>query len=107
LDLNVSQAEALKLYESVRELRPAASAEVGFAQGISALAILQALIDNGDGLHHVMDPFQAGYQDAGLAMVARACLESRFRFYRQFPEEVIPGLPGCSSPLSMLPTSSI
>lgn len=93
LHSNVALPEAERLYDTVRALRPSNSAEVGFAQGISAMAILQAILDNGAGEHHVMDPFQARFEDAGLAMVERAGLGARLRFYRKFSEEVIPGLP--------------
>jgi len=39
-----------------------------------------------------MDPFQADYGNTGIAMVKAAKLDDRFRFYRQFAEEVLPGL---------------
>jgi predicted O-methyltransferase YrrM len=93
LHSNISIEEAQVLYRAVRALKPAVSAEIGFAQGISALAILKALEDNGQGTHHIMDPFQERYQDLGLAHVERAGLSHRLRFYRQFAEEVAPSLP--------------
>lgn len=93
LHSNVSEAEATELYEAVRELKPAFSLEVGFAQGTSAQAILQALQDNGAGHHHVMDPFQAQFGECGLEMVRRAGLNHRMTFHRRFAEEVVPSLP--------------
>ncbi len=93
LESNVSPDEAVILYSVVRALRPQSSAEIGLAQGASTVAILQAIRDNGGGLLHVMDPFQASYSNAGVAMVGAAGLESAWRFYRQFPEEVVPALP--------------
>lgn len=93
LGSNVALDEAALLYHTVRELRPTRSAEVGLAQGISTLAILQALHDVQSGEHHVMDPFQANYGNAGITMVNAAILGDRFRFYRQYAEEVLPGLP--------------
>src|SRR5436190_15568372 len=57
LHSNVSESEAVELYTAVRELAPEVSLEVGFAQGVSAQAILKALEENGAGHHHVMDPF--------------------------------------------------
>ncbi|RFC48144.1 MAG: putative O-methyltransferase YrrM [Verrucomicrobia bacterium] len=93
LDSNVSEAEAMLLFEAVRQLRPERSVEVGLANGISTLAILGALEANGFGLHTVIDPFQSNYGDTGIAMVARAGLETRWEFHRKFAEEVIPGLP--------------
>jgi predicted O-methyltransferase YrrM len=93
LHSNIAVSEALDLYRAVRRLKPSVSAEVGFAQGISTLAILQALEDCDAGIHHVMDPFQEKFDDVGLAMVERAGLGSRMKFYRQFADEVIPQLP--------------
>ena len=90
---NVAINEALALYTIVRHLQPTVSVEVGFAQGISTLAILQALADNGKGVHHVIDPFQANFGHAGTEMVRRAGLESYYEFHETFPENVIPNLP--------------
>lgn len=93
LDSNVSLEEAEILYSIVRRLKPSASVEVGFAKGISTLAILQALADNAHGIHHVIDPFQSQYSNAGLEMVRRAGLESCFQFHETFAENIIPNLP--------------
>ena len=93
LHSNISQSEAETLYKVVREGKPTYSVEVGFAQGVSAMAILKGLADNEKGIHHVIDPFQGNYEDAGLAMVERAGLDSRLEFHRKFAEEVIPSLP--------------
>ena len=90
---NVSEEECVRLYEAVREIRPAVSVEIGFAQGISTLAILQALHENGHGHHHVIDPFQEKFDNCGLAMVEKSGLGGRFTFHEKFAEEVIPSLP--------------
>ncbi len=94
LESNVSEEEALQLYQVVRRLKPETSLEIGFAQGVSAQAILQALEENGAGHHHILDPFQEKYGDSGLEMVRRAGLAHRMTFHRKFAEEVIPHLPG-------------
>jgi predicted O-methyltransferase YrrM len=93
LHSNVSLDEALELYTAVRRIKPLVSVEVGFAQGISTLAILKALEDNGQGVHHVMDPFQARFENVGLTMVANAGLQHRLQFYEKEAEHVIPSLP--------------
>ncbi|MDB6040804.1 MAG: O-methyltransferase family 3 [Verrucomicrobiales bacterium] len=93
LHSNIALEEALTLYKVIREIKPRASAEVGLAQGISTLAILQGLADNALGVHHVMDPFQDQFENAGLSMVERAGLRERICFHRKFPEEVFPHLP--------------
>ena len=94
LHANVGRREAQRLYELVRTMRPDATVEIGLAQGVSALAIAQALHDNERGTHHVIDPFQSvSWEDMGLENLARAGLDDRVRFYEAFPEEVIPSLP--------------
>ena len=93
LHSNVSREEAEVLYRAVRHLRPTRSLELGFAQGISALAILQALEDNAAGQHDVIDPFQHRFQNVGLAMTARAGLAHRLNFHQGYAEEIIPDLP--------------
>jgi hypothetical protein len=57
------------------------------------MAILKALEDNGQGTHHVMDPFQARYNNGGLANVRAAGLQHRIVFHEKFAEEVVPQLP--------------
>lgn len=92
LNANVSRAEALLLYRTVRNLAPDRCVEIGLAKGVSALAILQACEDNGRGASDVIDPFQQDYGDTGLAMIERAGLQGRLNFHRKFPEEVIPAM---------------
>lgn len=94
LHANVRADEAQRLYDVVRRLRPEATLELGLAHGISALAIAQALADNGRGTHFVVDPHQSGYwQSVGLANLARAGLDERVRFFEAFPEDVITSVP--------------
>lgn len=93
LGSNVSAAETALLHAAVREVGPAASVEIGFAQGVSTLAILDAVRRNGRGRHHVIDPFQRDYGYAGCEMVRRAGLAEHYAFHEAFAEEVVPGLP--------------
>lgn len=93
LNSNISIDDAITLYKAVRAVKPRRSVEVGFACGISTLSILQALNDNGEGEHDVIDPYQAYYDNVGLAMVKKAGLEGHFHFHRNFAEEIIPTLP--------------
>lgn len=90
---NVSPDEALELYLLVRELKPKVTVEIGFAQGISTVAILSALADNGLGTHHVIDPYQPDWGNAGLELVRRAGLEGHLKFHQAFAEDIIPRLP--------------
>ncbi|HVU37051.1 MAG TPA: class I SAM-dependent methyltransferase [Opitutales bacterium] len=94
LHSNVSLEEALALYGMVRDLKPKASAEIGFALGISGLAILSALEANGQGRHYVSDPFQTSFVGGmGRENARRAGLEHRLEFYEKFPEEAVPQFP--------------
>jgi predicted O-methyltransferase YrrM len=92
---NVSGDEATRLYNLVRARNPNATIELGLAQGISALAITQALKDNEAGaLHHIVDPFQSTrYESVGLTSLDRAGLREHVRFHEAFPEEAVPTLP--------------
>jgi len=95
LHSNVSLEEAQRLYDVVHSRSPAATIEIGFAQGISTLAIVQALCDAGaDATHHVVDPLQdTVYEGVGLANLERAGLRERVRFHSAWPEEVVPTFP--------------
>lgn len=93
LDSNISVEECALLHAAVSELRPQLSVEVGFANGVSTLAILDALQGAGVGHHHVIDPFQRNYDYRGRAMVERAGLAGRFTFHERFADEVVPTLP--------------
>jgi predicted O-methyltransferase YrrM len=95
LHSSVTGDEAERLYNVVRARDPRASIEIGLAQGISALAITQALHDNGSGaLHYIVDPFQTSHWDGvGLENLGRAGLLDQVRFHESFPEEVVPQLP--------------
>lgn len=92
LDNNVTQSEAMLLYDVVRKVKPKRSVEIGFGQGISTLAILQAIKENSTGFHYVIDPYQHEYQFSGPAMLKKAGLENNYEFKEEFPENVLPNL---------------
>lgn len=93
LDSNVTLTEAQALHAAVAETDCQCTAEVGLAKGISATAIVSALAPRTGAMHHVMDPYQTKYGNAGLRMLRDSGLESRFRYYAQYAEEVFPTLP--------------
>ena len=94
---NVSLSDAQRLYDLVRARRPEVTVELGFAHGISALAIAQALEDNGCGTHHVVDPFEnSHFEGVGLTSIDRAGLRDRVVFHEAYAEEVVPSLPRTS-----------
>lgn len=81
LEGSVTKEEAQLLYDVCRQLKPQSSLELGFGCGMSALAILQALEDNKKGHHTIFDYKMDVCGTAGLAMVERAGLAQRMRFY--------------------------
>lgn len=87
---NVTLNEAALLYNTIRKLDISKSVEIGFAQGVSSLAILKALEDNGKGNHIIIDPYQDHYNYAGKTMVEKAGLAHRMNFYQDYPENIIP-----------------
>ena len=73
-------AEAL--YRTVRRSRPTAVLEIGFASGVSSLAILTALAENDNGGRLTsLDAWQTtGFRSAGLHNVSRAGFGDRHRW---------------------------
>lgn len=89
----VTEDEAFALYRAAYMLKPTCSLEVGLGQGVSTFAILHALEDRGSGRHHVVDPFEASFDDTGLATVERVGLAHRMTFHRSHLEEVFHLIP--------------
>jgi hypothetical protein len=91
---NIALDEAQMLYDLVRELQPEHVIELGLAQGISTMAMAQALEDNERGTLHVLDPRQSEvYESVGVTNLERCGLSDRVDFHETYPEEVVPGLP--------------
>jgi predicted O-methyltransferase YrrM len=83
------------LFELVRAHRPALSLETGFAYGISALFIAEALRQNGSGRHIVIDPFErTRYDGLGLRHVEEAGLAQYVTFHEERSELCLPRLAG-------------
>lgn len=93
LDSNISESEAGELFATVLRLAPRNSLEVGLAHGISALAIVGAIKQNGFGHHQIIDPFQRNYGYIGKLNIERNGYSAISSFYERFPEEIIPQLP--------------
>ncbi len=93
LDVFIPQLEGELLYSLVRHLRPAASLEIGLANGVSAVYIAQALHDNGAGTHLAIDPFQStDWEDAGLVTLRRAGLAAHVALDPRPSHWVLPDL---------------
>lgn len=91
---NLPAVSALKLQQLVAEHRPARTLEVGFAMGVSALAILYGASEH---RHTAIDLTQRrrwpdGWSGAGLEMVERAGFGDRFEYVEGFSHEAMPRL---------------
>lgn len=83
------------LFALVRAHRPALSLETGFAYGVSALFIAEALRQNGSGRHIVIDPFErTRYDGLGLRHVEEAGLAQYVTFHEEPSELCLPRLAG-------------
>ena len=95
--LDATHAEAL--YRHLRSQRPRVVVEVGMANGISTLAILTALKENGgEGQLVSIDPNQSTqWRDCGRAAVARAGLAARHRVIEKPDSLALPELLAAST----------
>lgn len=73
VDSGISLGHANALYEFVKKTKPRLALEIGMANGISTVAILQGLKENQFGKLISIDPYQnADWQGAGLNLI-NAC----------------------------------
>lgn len=87
----VAQSTGLLLYNLVREYRPRTTIETGFAFGYSTLYILQALTDNGVGVHEAIDPVETSrWHGIGLANVRRAGFNRIFKHLEMLSSLALP-----------------
>jgi predicted O-methyltransferase YrrM len=81
------------LFQLVRARRPALTLETGFAYGVSALFIAEALRQNGTGRHIVIDPFErTRFDGLGLRHVEEAGLAPYVTFYEEPSQFCLPRL---------------
>ena len=81
------------LFHLVRERRPALTLEIGFAYGVSTLYICEALRQNGDGHHLVIDPLERSRFDGlGLRHIEEAGLSRWMTFHEEPAEYCLPRL---------------
>ena len=79
---NISADNANRLYQAVKTYKPRLVLEIGLAYGISALAILTALKEIGEGGKLIsIDPYQQeSWQNIGLLNIERAGLAGSHEF---------------------------
>jgi predicted O-methyltransferase YrrM len=68
----ISEEEGNFIQEIIRSARPQVSIEVGCAYGISSLFICEALREVNATKHIIIDPYQSGWENIGLANLRRA-----------------------------------
>jgi predicted O-methyltransferase YrrM len=91
-DSGISLRNAIALYEFVKKARPRVAVEVGMANGVSAVAILQAMSENGDGRLISIDPFQStGWKNKGTERI-RSCGLTSHRLIEEFDFLALPEL---------------
>ena len=89
----VAPARGEYLFRLVRERRPALTLEIGFAYGVSTLFIVEALRQNGQGRHIVIDPLEhTRFDGLGLRHVAEAGLATLVDFREEPAELCLPRL---------------
>src|SRR5262249_32046195 len=89
----VSREAAEALYRTVLYERPAVCVQIGLAFGVSALAILTALEDLGQGRLISIDPWQGpSWGNAGLVAIERAGLEHRHELIENRSQLALPAL---------------
>jgi predicted O-methyltransferase YrrM len=74
----INEESATALYRVVRQKKPKVCVEIGFANGVSTLAVLAALEENGRGRLISVDPNQRDeWHSVGLSVVRKSGMEGR------------------------------
>ena len=85
----VDQSAAALLYSLVRVNRPEIALEIGTAKGNSAIAIAQAMEDNGRGRLYTIDPHE---EELTKIAIKKSGLSHRIEYLIGYSKEVIPRL---------------
>ena len=84
VDSGISLGHASALYEFVKKTKPKTILEVGMANGISAVAMLQALRENGSGELISIDPYQnSDWGGRGLKLIKECGLAGIHRLIEE------------------------
>lgn len=80
------------LQQLIKDGRYTRSVEIGFAYGLSALAITEAIVANG-GSHTVIDVFElSGWEGVGIKLLEKAGYRGKFEFHEDYCYKVLPTL---------------
>lgn len=92
-DLSVTSlhlVEAFALFDLVREVSAKETLEIGMALGASTVAIASALrVNDNDGTHVVLDPFQHHFGNTGLLEIERLGFKDLVHFRPEFSEKFL------------------
>ena len=81
------------LQEIIRNHKFTKSLEIGFAFGLSALAIVEEIVKNDGRRHCVIDKFQhADWGGNGLDLIRQSGYEEELEFYEEYSYKVLPSL---------------
>ena len=84
VDSGISLGHASALYEFIKKTKPKTVLEVGMANGISAVAMLQALKENGSGELISIDPYQdSDWGGRGLKLIKECGLAGIHRLIEE------------------------
>jgi predicted O-methyltransferase YrrM len=91
---SIDPVEADFLKQLVAEIKPMTTLEVGFAFGLSALVICDALPINHTGRHIVIDPFQnqPPWNGIGIHNVRKARFDQMIEFHESYSYVALPEL---------------
>jgi predicted O-methyltransferase YrrM len=94
LHSHTSKEQCEFLQDLIREIAPSSCIEIGLAYGISTLAMLERLAENGKPFTYtVIDPFQKEHwNNIGLTNIAKMGFLDRVRFFHKFSDQVLPEL---------------
>ncbi len=92
LHSHISLAEGLALQRIIEEFKPVCSLEIGFAYGISALFICEAMKKVGGKKHIIIDPEQSSHRwrNVGKANLQRAHYDQMVDFYELPAHRALP-----------------
>jgi predicted O-methyltransferase YrrM len=87
-----SKPECELLQKIITDNKFSHSIEIGLAFGISALAITEAIVQNG-GKHVVIDKFQSSdWKGAGLDLLSQAGYSAQIEFFEEYSYKILPTL---------------
>lgn len=93
LHSHIPAFECQIIQQWIKDYRCSQLIEIGLAYGISSLFICDAIADQPEAVYHIIDPHQTrNWQGVGLRHLQAAGYGTRFHFYENYAECVLPHL---------------